>query len=359
MPINCQATLFGFVLAIATTLPTASADTISLRSAVRLPPAAEIITLADVAEIEGEHAGLFKAIEIGKPMDGQAMEVSVQDVRRCLDAAGVNWSKVNLSGRRVIVRSSRHGQAAPQAMVAVALSGAQTDASAAPAEPVAQTADSLLEEPTLRGMIAGLMTSQLQIDPQRLRLTFQAQDGEWLDTPMASARMELQPLGDVAADRVDFAVRTWSDGKVAGSRTIRFNPEVRAPSAVLRRDIHNDQTIAADDVEIREQWFPAGQAYLIADPASCIGRIACRTLKSGQTLRSSQVRRDALVKKGDQVTVRCLVGGVAISLKAQAHGDGAVGEMIEFRKIGERQSFTAMVSGRGEAVLDLARSTHG
>jgi len=65
------------------------------------------------------------------------------------------------------------------------------------------------------------------------------------------------------------------------------------------------------------------------------------------------------VKKGDQITVRCLVGGVAISVQAEARADGAAGEIIELRKLGERESFTAKVVGRSEAVLDLSRNSNG
>jgi flagella basal body P-ring formation protein FlgA len=64
-----------------------------------------------------------------------------------------------------------------------------------------------------------------------------------------------------------------------------------------------------------------------------------------------------VVERGDRVKVRCLVGGIVIALKAEARADGAEGDTIELRKLGERSTFLATVTGRGEAIVDLASSS--
>ncbi len=83
--------------------------------------------------------------------------------------------------------------------------------------------------------------------------------------------------------------------------------------------------------------------------------MASMPLKAGDVLKKKHVKRDVLVKRGDRVIVRCLVGGVVISLDAEARSDGAEGDLIELRKLGERATFMARVSGPGAAILDLAR----
>ena len=60
-----------------------------------------------------------------------------------------------------------------------------------------------------------------------------------------------------------------------------------------------------------------------------------------------------MIKRGDRVIVRCIVGGIVITLEAEARSDGAIGDDIELKKIGERESFIATVSGSRAAVLDL------
>ena len=72
-------------------------------------------------------------------------------------------------------------------------------------------------------------------------------------------------------------------------------------------------------------------------------------------LRNTDLKRPALIERGGRVTVRCLVGGIAIAMQAEARDDGAEGDRIELRKLGERETFFAIVTGPGEAVVDLSR----
>jgi flagella basal body P-ring formation protein FlgA len=87
-----------------------------------------------------------------------------------------------------------------------------------------------------------------------------------------------------------------------------------------------------------------------------VGRVADTTVKTGQPLKHKHVRRDVLISRGDRVIVRCLVGGVVISMEAEAKDDGAEGERIELRKLGERDTFFGTVTGRGAAIINMSRS---
>ena len=49
------------------------------------------------------------------------------------------------------------------------------------------------------------------------------------------------------------------------------------------------------------------------------------------------------------------IRGIVISLEAEARGDGAMGERVELRKLGERDTFFATVTGSHTAVMDLNR----
>ena len=64
---------------------------------------------------------------------------------------------------------------------------------------------------------------------------------------------------------------------------------------------------------------------------------------------------EAQVEAREVFPRRCLVGGAVITLQAEARSDGALGETIQFRKHGERETFPAVITGRGEALVDLAR----
>ncbi len=54
--------------------------------------------------------------------------------------------------------------------------------------------------------------------------------------------------------------------------------------------------------------------------------------------------------------VRCMVGGLVITLEAEARSDGAEGDVIELRKLGERDTFMGRAVGPGSATIDLSRT---
>jgi flagella basal body P-ring formation protein FlgA len=122
---------------------------------------------------------------------------------------------------------------------------------------------------------------------------------------------------------------------------------------VLSRDLSRNETVVGADVEQRYQWMSPLQASLHCSAEHAIGRLAAKPLRAGTPLKTKHVRRETLVERGDRVNVRCLVGGVAIALQAEARSSGSEGDVIELRKPGERISFSATVVGRGEAVLNL------
>ena len=166
-------------------------------------------------------------------------------------------------------------------------------------------------------------------------------------------RFELRPESSVTSDRVTFTVRAWSGGRVAESRQITVQPLLKVSTAVLERDVRRGEMLASGDFRDVLQWLPPRTAELCADPARAAGCAAARTLKAGDVLRELHLQRQTLIQRGDRVAVRCLVGGVVISLTAEARADGAEGETIALRKLGERREFTATVTGPGEAVVNL------
>ena len=78
-------------------------------------------------------------------------------------------------------------------------------------------------------------------------------------------------------------------------------------------------------------------------------------LKAGDLINKKDVKSEILVNRGDRVIVRCVVGGVVISLEATARSNAAEGEKVELRKLGERDTFMATVTGPGAAIVDLSR----
>lgn len=342
-------------------LPSASAclaDTITLRHSVRMESRANAILLRDVAELDGPEAMAFADLEVGSPSYDRVVEISLAEIRRKLQDAGVHWGKLNLNGgRSVTVRPGRAASVEPPLAMSAASLSAGDVASRIDTGRDEQVASAIAGEPTVRGAIANLVVSHVRIDPARVQLGFDRADDDLLRTRTDAARFELHPLGSLHSDRIEMTIRFWEGATVQRSANITIIPMLRIRGASLRHDVQRDHMITESDVVEEDQWLPPGQAQQVIDRVSAIGRIATRRMKAGELLRERSLRRDVVIKSGDPVLVRCLIGGAVISLQAEARADAGHGDLIELRKQGERQTFQATVTGRGEAVLDLSRRT--
>jgi flagella basal body P-ring formation protein FlgA len=355
----------ALILAAALAAP-AAADEVVLRESVRLAADAKAVRLSDVAEISGPEALRLADTVVAEVADPAAdLEITVAQVREALGAAGAHWGKVQLSGRAVSVRPALPSSAsAPRLMTPVALDAAPKPGAAAPAQAVPpataagapwEPCETLAELPTVRGAVARTLLGAWNTAPERMRLAFDPADRSVLDTPLDGARFEIQPLSELDSDRVEICLRAWSGARVERQHSLTVKPMVEFDAAVLRRDVGRGDMLREEDCLVEPRWVTPLQASTLCSLIEAVGRTADAPLKAGDVLKKKYFRRDMLIKRGDRVVVRCLVGGVVISMEAEARGDGVEGDSIELRKVGERETFMATVAGRGSAVIDLAR----
>lgn len=336
-------------------------DSITLKNSVRLQSRNDAIRLADIAELEGPEALRHADLVVLESTDATAaFEIEIQQVRQVLDQAHVHWGRVDLNGRRTIVRPApASGATPPLAMTGVTLTGVKepespTRKAQAPVRDEIN-AQHMVSANTLGGGIARLITGGLNIRPADLRLSLDRNDSDFLDLDSSASdpRFEINPLSSLDSDRLTLEIRTWSGGKIIQSRNVTVHPHILTETVTLRRNARRNEPIAEGDLELTREWLPPSQAMLRCRMAETVGKLASRSLRSGDILRKSDIKRPTLIDRGNRVIVRCLVGGVVISMQAEARSEGAEGDQIELRKLGERDTFFAIVTGPGEAVVDL------
>lgn len=344
----------------------AGAGDIVLRRSVRLAPDMEKITLADIATLRGEHAEALadtvimnlrsEAGNTPSPLE-TATELSLREIRTRLTDAGVHWGKVHLTGETVILRPSRSADVRPPvAMTPLSIKSKDTSTRATKRpEPESVTATSLLEQQTLAAHVTRTLMRGLRVAPNDLRLVVDPDDADLLATPDAEYRFEIRPLGNLRSDRVELAVNLWKQDLLERRAALTLRPLIRTTVLIVQGDVRRNDLISSGDIEQQSQWLSPNQAAQMADALDRVGMYATRTIREGEPLRTSDVRGSMVVSRGDRVIVRCIVGATVIAVESEAREDGAVGQTIEFRKIGERETFTAEVAGPGEAVRHYTR----
>jgi flagella basal body P-ring formation protein FlgA len=270
------------------------------------------------------------------------LELQVEQVRDTLTNAGAHWGKVNLSGNRVIIRSRRavEGQGL-MAMTPVALPGA---AAPEPPKPAPDQQDALTPAESLIREHRPVSEIQLELS---------CNDPTILSTPDTAYRYELEMLSAIDSERLEVTVRFWQDGTVRHVPAVSARAMVVAITSQAERELPRNHLVGPGDVRQASLWLTVRAASNVVPAAEAEGRHVVRRVMAGEFLTSQDLRSLVVVKRGDRVMVRCLVGGVAISVPAEAQQDAGRGETIEMRKPGERTSFLATVTAPGEATVDL------
>ncbi len=139
------------------------------------------------------------------------------------------------------------------------------------------------------------------------------------------------------------------------NQSLTVRPIIRTNVVLPRYDIGRGVQLSAEDLSVEDRWLPPSQSNAMSTLVQAVGRVAATRLRAGRMLRAKDVKREVLIERGDRVMVRCLVGGVVISLEAEARSGGAENDLIELRKLGERDTFFGLVTGPGAAIVDMSR----
>jgi len=386
------------------TISFAAADSLILRSAIRARSDDGVVLLRDVAELRGEEIARFAELVIAAvPMGAPAKEIGVEEIRRRLEQAGANWAKIDLEGRRVVVRprlsdaleaprvcapasvepTKSGGRAGTNGTGDGTISSQDTSrgasggsgADGAPnveprrfdptrgprrsaGDPVLAAA--VIGEHSVRAFVLEALLRELGEEPEALRATFDGLDAATLAETPTHLRIEIEPIGRIDGDRAEFAVRWWRDGRIERRTNLAAFPEVARIAAIAARDLRKGDRPADADLESALCWLPPADRARVVRPGAAGGRALATGLRAGEPLLDTRLEKQLLVKRGDRIIVRSIVGSLAVSVDAVAQNDGREGELIECVRIGtsgrSKSSFNAMVTARGEAVVFQAGS---
>ncbi|MHC4211347.1 MAG: SAF domain-containing protein, partial [Planctomycetota bacterium] len=149
-----------------------------------------------------------------------------------------------------------------------------------------ELAADLVELATLRGTVARMFVDGLGVSPQKLRLVFDERSAALLDTPEDAFRFEIEPLGSLAADRVELNVRAWSEGRIERRHALTVGPTVNVDVAVPGRDIARGEQLREEDLTVEARWLAPSQAALMSSLVQAVGRVADSRVSAGTASRS-------------------------------------------------------------------------
>lgn len=123
---------------------------------------------------------------------------------------------------------------------------------------------------------------------------------------------------------------------------------------VAKRDLARGRVLAAEDLE--ERWL---ETTRLADDdlprlADVLGRRLTRFLLAGRAIANRQLDDEPDIRRGEPLTLTVVSGGVTVSAAAEALEDGRVGHVLRVRLGENGRRFSARLTERGRAVVEVA-----
>ncbi len=161
----------------------------------------------------------------------------------------------------------------------------------------------------------------------------------------------------------DAEMRRWSanvlflsDSSIISALPIagRYEEVVELP--VLKRAMRSGDTIAQDDVEMRN--FPVSRVHgeVISDAATLIGKSPLRVVTQNRPIRTTEIATPTVIKKNSIVQMRYNTTGMKISTSGQALADGRIGQMVAVKNLASQKMVYGTVSAENEVTVLPASS---
>lgn len=346
---------------------------------VSLRPAATVargaaVRLGDVAKISGPEAERLGAVVVvpapakperesagGAGVGSAQRSISLEDVRRAVERAGINVSRVTFSGSTCATRERTVGAESQGPS-----SGALGSDAASPATGKVESAKpdgkrefasvSLDGPPTVRTLIARRLGALYAVEPEGLRLRISesrpAEAALLAERVDDGRRYEVTPGGSSLSGRLSVRVDVYEGDRLAESASISVEALVARAVCIVSTGVSRGDVVTEADVTIETRWLsPAADTP--PHPSVVIGQSARRRLEPGRVVTDDDVRAAVMVERGEEVSVHTLSGSVVLKSKARAMAQGRQGDAIEVRREGAARSFTARVSERGVVVVAL------
>lgn len=177
----------------------------------------------------------------------------------------------------------------------------------------------------------------------------------------------------IPAGNVDFKLRVRADGLGVNPGPNSIPVEILVDGAVyqtvwttwqfefwqkvpvLLRDVRAGEDITQDMVEYRRTSSKKTGAEEPLQRTSFVSTRALRAMRKGDVLRSGDLARKELIRRGDVVTLEVKKGGVYARVAAVADEDGYMGSRIRVVLVESRRELTAVVMDRELVQIDMTK----
>jgi len=127
----------------------------------------------------------------------------------------------------------------------------------------------------------------------------------------------------------------------------------RAQVLVATRNLSAGSVLGAADLRLESRDTAALAQGYVEDPLIASGQVLARPLAAGAVLSPAALRRAALVKRGDLITLVSRAGSFEVRAQGKALADGATGERLAVENTASHRVVQGQVRADGAVEIPL------
>lgn len=194
-----------------------------------------------------------------------------------------------------------------------------------------------------------------EIAAGRLRLSDAASIAVTLDAPAPTLHLDPAESGPLMPLRMTFEPRSGRFDltlRSAGSQVrITGAAQETQDAVVLVRAMARGDVLGESDVAIEKRPKFQLQADTIRDVSAAVGMALQQPLRPGQAIRSTDIARPQLVKRGEPVMLVYEVPGITLTARGKSEDTGSLGDTINVLNIQSKRVIQGVVSGPGQVTV--------
>ena len=318
-----------------------SIDRVQLKSSATSDD--HLIQLREIAYLTGDTAQKLGGSVVAELADSQTQtRITLRMVEKHLSAMGVNWGRLNLAGA---VNCQVQIGDATSSMI-------QTAIASNPNKTI--TTDDAL---TVQKHVENYLLQYTGYSDQELVVKFSSADQRQLQVPALLDRFEIQVAGSAKLGRLPLTIRRWRGATRVSQTRVTAEVSYKTLALVAINNIRRGDQFSPNDLQVQEVELHSDHAKPLRKLSEVVGFIASRSIRKKQTLLVDDIRPALVIRRGQMVTIRAIVGGMVIRTTARAMTDAAMDEMVQLKNERSRESFMARVIGPREAVIQQGNTS--
>lgn len=186
---------------------------------------------------------------------------------------------------------------------------------------------------------------------ERLHITLQHEDAQTLEDFKRLEEVDARSLINDPLGRTHLQLYGVDQQDKPITRTIRPVVTLRIHALFARRDLRRGDVIHEADFMLDERQVSTWPREAQRELASVQGLSLDRPISAGAVLCAEHIDFPKLVRRGEQVNLRCVAGNLVIQTTATAMDEGGLNDMIEVRDQATRRRHLAQITDRLEVTV--------